>query len=635
MTKKNRREILRMSDMAAPRFDVNKDGNSPAAGIRLAPAAVAIKHLPGGGMILSSPAELKPYPRHLCEHLRRWAREAGDRVFLAERSTAGGWRKLTYGQVLHEVERLAQGLLERGYSADRPVMVLSENSVNIGLLKLACHYIGVPIAPISPAYSLLSRDHAKLRHVFGILKPGLVYAANGKRFGKALAALNLRGVEVVVETEPPREPEATLFSNLAATPGPAVQEAFSRVGPDTAAKILFTSGSTDLPKGVINTHRMLCSNQQSIAQVWPFLEDKPPVLLDWLPWNHTFGGNKLFNLILRNGGTLYIDAGKPLPGAIETTVANLRDISPTISFNVPRGYDALLPYLEKDTAVRNSFFRNLDMIFYAAASLPQSLWEHLERLVLEVRGEKIFMGSGWGATETSPCITMVHYPVERAGIIGLPMPGAELKMVPDGTKLEMRVRGPNVTPGYYRRPDLTKDVFDEEGFYRTGDAGKLKDPENPSQGIVFDGRITEDFKLTTGTWVNVGSLRMGAITAAAPLIQDAVVTGHDRDYIGLLAWVNLDECRKLAPSAGDDPEALLRAPPVIDRLRLALQERNKQQSSSSTRIERVLLLRELPNLDANEITDKGNINQRATLERRTDMVAKLYRDPPPDDVIVL
>jgi feruloyl-CoA synthase len=372
-----------------------------------------------------------------------------------------------------------------------------------------------------------------------------------------------------------------------------------------------------------------------VAQLWPFLEEKPPVMVDWLPWNHTFGGNKNFNMILRNGGSLYIDAGKPVPGLIETTVANLREVSPTLSFNVPRGFDALLPYLEADPTLRDAYFRDLDMIFYAAAALPQNLWQRLERLSLEARGEKVLMASGWGATETSPVITLTHYPIERAGVVGLPGPGCELKMIPNSGKLEMRVRGPNVTPGYWKRDDLTREAFDEEGFYLTGDAGKLADPADPAKGIVFDGRVTENFKLTTGTWVHVGGLRIGALEAAAPLLQDAVVTGHDRDYLGLLAWPNLEACRQFAGSTSQDPAELIAAPAVVTHVRQSLRTRNQSQRGSSTRIERVILLTEPPSLDANEITDKGYINQRAALERRAAEVERLYAEPPGENVIVV
>ena len=608
--------------------------DAPRATLNFAPAAVEVTPLEGGGMVLRSPLALNPYPRCLGEHLRRWAREAPGRTFLAERDPSGPWRRVSYGDALGLVERIAQGLLDR--SVERPLMVLSENGVDNALLQLACQYVGIPVAPVSPAYSLVSEDHGKLRYVFGLVRPGMVYVGRGKPYARALAALDLEGVELVVSSDPPPELRATAFSDLAAArPGPAVEGAFRRVGPDTVAKILFTSGSTDLPKGVINTHRMLCSNQEVIAQLWPFLEEKPSVMVDWLPWNHTFGGNKNFNMILRNGGSLYIDAGKPVPGLIERTAANLRDVPQTLSFNVPRGFDALLPYLEADPALRDAYFRDLDMIFYAAAALPQNLWERLEKLSVAARGEKVLMASGWGATETSPVITLTHYPIERAGVVGLPGPGIEIKMIPNGGKLEMRVRGANVTPGYWKRDDLTRQAFDEEGFFLTGDAGKLTDPADPAKGIVFDGRVTEDFKLTTGTWVHVGGLRIGALEAAAPLLQDAVVTGHNRDYIGLLAWPNLEACRQLAGSTSQDPFELVAAPAVVAQVRHSLRGRNQTQRGSSTRIERVILLAEPPNLDANEITDKGYINQRATLERRAALVERLYGDPPGEGVIVV
>ncbi|MBI5443919.1 MAG: AMP-binding protein, partial [Deltaproteobacteria bacterium] len=440
---------------------------------RFAPAAVEVQPLPGGGMLLRSPQKLGSYPPRLGEHLRRWALEAPDRTWLAERDARGEWRRVSYAEALRSVEALAQALLGRGLSSRTPAMFLSENSVDFGLLAMACLYIGVPVAPVSPAYSLVSQDHAKLRYVFDLVKPKLVYVSRGTPFAKALAALPLDGVEVVVSADPVEGRRSTLFADLLSTRSTAdVEAAFEQIGPDSLAKILFTSGSTGMPKGVMNTHRMMCSNQQSIAQIWPFVEERPPVFVDWLPWNHTFGGNKTFNLVLRNGGTLYIDHGKALPGAIEKTVANLREISPTIYWNVPKGYDILLPYLEADRELRESFFRELDLLFYAAAALPQNLWARLEKLSLETRGELVPMASGWGSTETSPSITMVHYPISQAGIIGIPMPGIEVKLLPNAGKLEMRVRGPNVTPGYYGQEDITRDSFDEEGFFRMGDAGK-------------------------------------------------------------------------------------------------------------------------------------------------------------------
>jgi feruloyl-CoA synthase len=395
---------------------------------------------------------------------------------------------------------------------------------------------------------------------------------------------------------------------LETNPGSTLEVAFSRLTPDTVAKILFTSGSTGTPKGVINTQRMLCSNQQSWAQVWPFLEDKVQTIVDWLPWNHTFGGNACFNMILRNGGTLYIDGGKPAPGLIETTARNLREISPTMYFNVPRGFDLLMPMLEQDAVLRKSFFRDLDMVFYAGAALPQNLWERLEKLALAEKAGALAMLSAWGSTETAPMASCVHYPIERAGVVGVPTPGCELKLLPSGGKLEIRVKGPNVTPGYFRRDDLTKAAFDEDGYYRIGDAMKLADPAAPEKGLVFDGRVAEDFKLTTGTWVNTGAIRVKLIAAGNPIIQDAVVTGHDRDEIGALVF--------LSPAAKED---------VRTKLSQILKELARE-GGSSTHPTRLLVMSEPPQIDAGEITDKGYINQRAVLERRAALVERLYSD---------
>ena len=390
---------------------------------------------------------------------------------------------------------------------------------------------------------------------------------------------------------------------LEVNPGSTQEREHARVRPEMVAKILFTSGSTGLPKGVINTHAMLCANQQQLAQVWRFLEDRPPVLVDWLPWNHTFGGSYNFNQILRNGGTLYIDAGKPVPGLVETTVKNLAEIAPTMYFNVPRGFDLLLPYLEKDAALRRNFFSELDVIFYAAAALPQNLWDRIKALKPDV-----VMLSAWGSTETSPLATSVHFHMERPGVIGLPVPQCELKLVPSAGKLEVRVRGPNVMPGYYKRPDLTQAAFDEEHFYRIGDAVKFADPDDPAKGIVFDGRVAEDFKLSTGTWVNAGAIRVKLIAAGDPLIQDAVITGHDRDEIGALVFLSA-----AAKDRGD----------VRERLRAALQNL-ATEGGSSTHPRRLLVMSEPPSIDANEITDKGYMNQRAVLERRAALVEQLY-----------
>ncbi|MFQ5635569.1 MAG: feruloyl-CoA synthase, partial [Gammaproteobacteria bacterium] len=530
---------------------------------------------------------------------------------------------------------IAQSLLDRGIEADRPVMIISDNSIDHALLMLGGLCAGIPTAPISPAYALMSGDFGKLRHVFGVLDPSIVYVPDGERFANALGALDLDRVEVVVSANPGAGIGAELFRTLCQRePASQVDDAMAALTPDTVAKILFTSGSTGMPKGVINTHRMLCSNQQALAQIWPFLEDKPPILVDWLPWSHTFGANHNFNLVLRNGGTLYIDGGKPMPGLIDTSVANLKDVAPTIYFNVPRGYDQLIPFLESDRAFRDHFFSRLDTLFYAAAALPQNLWERLEKLSARARGEKIAMTSAWGSTETAPLATGVHFAIDRAGVMGLPVPGTELKMVPNAGKLEVRVRGPNVTPGYYKRPDLTREAFDEDGFYCIGDAVVLADPDDPSKGIIFDGRVAEDFKLLTGSWVSVGNTRVAAIAAADPLIQDAVVTGHDRDEIGLLIFPNAVELARAAGMAGDAPIREIAASRTARKaLKDALSRYNRDYPASSRRIARVLIVDEPPNPDRNEITDKGYINQRAVIENRAALVDKLYSDSA--DVIVI
>jgi feruloyl-CoA synthase len=431
---------------------------------------------------------------------------------------------------------------------------------------------------------------------------------------------------------------ATLLADMmAVTPTGTVEQAFAAVGPDTVAKVLFTSGSTGMPKGVINTHRMMCANQMMLEQTWPFLKAHPPVLVDWLPWNHTFGGNHNVNLTLAQAGTLYIDAGRPAPGLIEHTVRNLAEVSPTIYFNVPAGYGALLPYLEKDERLARSFFADLRLIFYAGAALSQDLWDRLEAISIRTTGARVPMVSSWGATETAPIATCGHRIIERAGVIGLPPPGVTLKLVPSAGKHEVRVRGPNVFPGYWGRPDLTREAFDEDGFYRIGDAVRLADPADLSKGLVFDGRVAEDFKLSTGTWVHVGGLRVAALAAAAPVLQDAVVTGHDRDFVGLLAWPSLAGMKEVCsdPAAHDDPAKLIASAAVREHVRAGIARHNAGQSGSSMRISRVLLMAEPPSIDANEITDKGYINQRATLDRRAALVEVLHADPPPPNVIVI
>jgi len=568
--------------------------------VKFAAPRVELEKRADGSMLLRSPQKLAPYARCVTEWLVHWSDRTPERTFLAERHK-DSWKKLSYREAYGQVRRVAQALLERGLGPDKPVAILSDNSIDHALLALGAMHVGIPAAPISPAYSLMSKDFGKLKSIFDLLKPGLVFAADAQRFGPALEAVSAKSVPVseLVETNP----------------GSLLERAFLQLKPDAIAKILFTSGSTGIPKGVINTHAMLCANQQMLAQAWPLVEERPPVIVDWLPWNHTFGGNHNFNLVLRNGGTLYIDGGKPVPILVENTVKNLKEVSSTMYFNVPRGFDLLVPYLEQDAELRRNFFKDLDVLFYAAAALPQSLWDRLRALAKKENNSKLAMLSAWGSTETSPLATSVHFPMERAGVIGLPVAGCELKLVPEAGKLEVRVRGPHVTPGYYKRPELTKAAFDEEGFYRIGDAVKLADPADPARGIVFDGRVAEDFKLSTGTWVSTGAVRLRLIAAADPLIQDAVITGHDRDEVGALVFLN--------PTTKDMSFQAVRS-----RLASVLKTMAQAGGGSSTFPARLLLMSEAPSIDANEITDKGYMNQRAVLERRAALVEELYRGGP-------
>jgi len=599
--------------------------------LELAPAEVEVTYHADGSMVLRSPHALEAYPATLGDRLRHWAELAPQRRFLGERVGAG-WRVVTYGEAYAAARRLGAALLARGLGPRRPLVILSDNGIDNALLQLAAMQVGIPAVPVSPAYSLVSQDLANLRHVARRVSPGLVYAADGRRYARALAAI--AGPVVVVSAAP--EPGHMLFSDLSEEThdSTVADAAHAATGPDTVAKILFTSGSTGLPKGVLNTQRMLCSNQQAIAQSWPFLRARPPVLVDWLPWHHTFGGNHNFNMALYHGGALYIDDGKPAPGLIERSAENLRAHPPTLYFNVPRGFDVLLPLLEADASLRDALFGRLDLIFYAGAALPQHLWARLEACALRARAAPVFMASAWGATETSPLITTVHFPISHAGIIGLPAPGCEVKLVPHEGKLEMRARGPNITPGYVREPEQTAAAFDEQGWYRTGDAGRLADPTDPRKGIVFDGRVAEDFKLTSGTWVNVGTLRIAVLAAAAATMQDAVVAGEGQAEIGLLVFPNLTNCGALAPELAD-PAALVIDPRVRAEVVSALERYNSEHTLSSRRVGRCLLLSEPPALDAGEITDKGYINQRGVLRRRAEALAQLYADPPGDAVIVL
>jgi feruloyl-CoA synthase len=603
--------------------------------VRLRTSGATIERLPGGAFLVRPEEALQPYPKVLTDRIGHWARVAPDRICVAKRAPSGAWRHLTYSEVMRAVRSLGQALLDRGLNAERPVAILSENDLEHCLLMLAAQHVGVLSSSLSPQYSLVSRDFVQLRHALGVLNPGMVFVSDASRYKRAIESAASRETEVVCTVAPPWSPDCTPFSRLMATiPAAAVEAAHTAIRSDDSAKILFTSGSTGLPKGVINTHRMLCSNQQMIAQVFCFLTDEPPVLLDWLPWNHTFGGNHNLGIALYNGGTFYLDDGKPGPGLIAETIRNLREISPTVYFNVPKGYEELLPALRADRQLRQSFFRKLKLLFYAGAGLSQPVWDAYRQLAVETCGERILMVTGLGATESAPMAIQTTWDTDHTGVIGIPIPGVEAKLVPQRDKLEARVRGPNVTPGYWRQPELTRQAFDEDGFYRFGDAVRFLDPDDVNQGFLFDGRLSEDFKLATGTWVSVGPLRARILSHFAPFVRDVVITGHDRDELGMLIFADLHACSSLCPERADGDYATVLTEPAVRRKFLELLESLAAQATgSSSRVTHAIVLQEPPSLDAGEMTDKGSLNQRAVLERRKTAVEQLYADQPAPDIL--
>jgi feruloyl-CoA synthase len=600
---------------------------------------IAVERRPDGVIILKSRIPLKPYEKHIPASLAKWASEQPNGIWLAQRSGADRqWRKLSYGEAKSTVDALTQGLLNLGLGAGRPVAILSGNSIEHALMTMAAMQARIPAAPVSPAYSLMSHDHVKLKYLFDLIKPAVVMVQDGPAFEKALRALDLDGVTVIHVARPCEGIQSLALADLAATEVTAeVEQSIANITPDTVGKLLFTSGSTGMPKAVINTQRMMCANAAMMMQVRPRAPNAPQATyLAWMPWNHTMGGNALFNPVLIEGGALYIDDGRPMPGQIEETLRNLREISPTYYANVPAGYAALAAAMEKDDALCRSFFRNLGLMAYGGARLPDDLYERMQALAVRATGERIVFYTGWGSTETAPTSTGTYWDTERVGLIGLPFPGVELKMVPVGSKYELRLRGVNVTPGYFGRPDLTKAAFDQEGFYCIGDAGVFVDPKDPVQGVIFAGRVVEDFKLTTGTFVHVGSLRTDAIAAATPVAQDALITGQDRPYVGLLAWPNLHACRQMVGNPDASYEDIVKSPEVLSCLKRGLEAHNKStEGASSTSIVRAMLMVEPASIDGNELTDKGYINQRAGLERRAALVERLYADPPGEDVMVL
>jgi feruloyl-CoA synthase len=587
-----------------------------------APPRIEMESRPDGATLLRSAEPLGAFAPSMAHLFRAGAAKHPERVLAAQRprGASAGWETLTWGEARARADAVAQALLEHGLGPERPLLILSGNSLEHLVMLLGAFTAGVPAVPLSTAYSLLSRDHARVRGAVTLCTPGMVFADDGTAYGPALQAIAERVPAVVVAREPP--PGALALEDMIATePQADVERAFAALGPDTVAKILLTSGSTRAPKGVINTHRMLCSNQQALGTVWPFVRAEPPVLVDWLPWSHTFGGNHNLDHVLAFGGTIHIDDGRPVPALFDRTVAALRDVAPTVYFNVPAGWALLAPRLEADRALAETFFSRLRFMFYAAAALPQALWDRLSAIAAEVAPRPVPLTASWGSTETAPCATTAHFASARCGCIGVPLPGTTLKLAPAGGRLEIRVSGPNITPGYHRDPAATTAAFDEDGFYRTGDAARLVDPGDPAQGLLFDGRLAENFKLETGTWVVVGQLRT-ALVSEARVLTDAVIAGHDRAYAGALAWVNQGEARRVCGVAETDDVAL-DDPALRAHLAAALHRLN-DGAGSAARVERLLLLSEPPSMDAGEITDKGYINQRAVLERRANAVARLF-----------
>ncbi|KQQ97628.1 feruloyl-CoA synthase [Massilia sp. Leaf139] len=568
---------------------------------------------------------LAPFPVRFTDRLVSGAHEHPERTLVARRGPDGEWIRLSYADVLGSARRIGQALLDRGLSAERPLVILSGNDLEHFQLALGAMYAGIPYSPLSPAYSLVATDPAKLRDLIEQLTPGALFACDGTPFARSIEAVLPPDAELILARGEVPGRTATRFDSLLATEPTTVDARNAQVGASTIAKFLFTSGSTKKPKAVITTHGMLCANQQMLLQTFPFFGEEPPVLLDWLPWNHTFGGSHNVGIVLYNGGTMYLDDGRPTPKDFAATLHNLREIAPTVYFNIPVAWEMLAEALETDDDLARTFFSRVKLFFCAGAGLSQAAWEHLDAVALKRCGESIRIMTGLGMTETSPSCTFGTGPISRAGYVGVPAPGCKVKLVPMNGKLEARFHGPHVTPGYWRAPHLTKEAFDADGYYCTGDALRFVDEARPELGFMFDGRIAEDFKLSSGTFVSVGPMRARVISQGAPFVQDAVVTGLDRHTIGLMIFPRLDNCLALSQLPPGTPAAeILASEPVRAFFRQLLETLNAGASGSSTRVERLLLLAEPPSIDAREQTDKGSINQAAVLARRAALVDAMY-----------
>jgi feruloyl-CoA synthase len=603
----------------------------------MAPRAV-FERRPNGITYIRSTETLGSHPDRLTDCLMSWAQQAPDRVFLAQRSADGSWEKITYSQTWRRVRRLSAGLLRLGLSATTPLIILSGNSIEHGLLALAAMHVGIPYAPIAPAYSLAVQEYRALEHVWQNLAPGMVFVREGSQFTAALKAVVCGDVHVVHHQSAPTAFRSICLEDLERSePTPDVDQANEQTGPDSVVKILYTSGSTGLPKGVITTNRMLCSNQQMLRQVMPCLADQPPVICDWLPWNHTFGGSHNFGIVLYNGGTLYIDHGRPTPDSFDETIRNLCEIAPTAYFNVPKGYEMLVEALRTDSELRRNFFSRLNLLFFAAAGLNRKTWDEIQQIAFETCGEELLIVTGLGATESAPFALSTGVEGASPGWLGLPVPGVEAKLAPLGERTEVRLRGPSITPGYWRRPDLDANAFDEEGYYRMGDAVKPVDPADPQKGFLFDGRLNEEFKLSSGTWVRTGTLRMRLLAHFGGLLQDVVLAAPDRDYVAALLFPSLSRCRALVPLFPQNASTteLISKPEVRLAFQQGLSSFAVQNPGISTHVRRAVLLDSPPSLEAREITDKGTLNQVAVLKNRAAKVEQLYREPLQDEVLAV
>lgn len=604
--------------------------------LTLGPYAGAAEQRADGCWLLRSLDPLRGYPVRYTDYLARWASERPNSTVLAQRDDAGEWRKLTYAAAYEQVQRIASTLLQRGLSAERPLMILSGNSIEHALLTWAAMHIGVPAAPVSPAYSLVDPEVTRIKHAETLLTPGLVYAEDASAFDRAVSLAIPEGTEVVALKGQFASRAHTPFEVLIGQLDDEVERAHHAVTPDTVAKFLFTSGSTRMPKAVMNTHRMLTSNQQMHTQCYPFLREEPPVLMDWLPWHHTAGGNANMGVVLSNGGTMYIDAGRPTEAGMSQTLENLREAVPTVYYTVPRGLEMLVEELRRDASLRERFFSRVRLIFPVGAALPRPVQDAVDDMSTQVTGRKVPMTMGLGMTETAPFAISAHLPEWQAGVIGLPAPGVEVKLAPVADKLEVRYRGPSITPGYWRQPELTREAFDSEGYFCSGDAAIFLQADAPERGLRFNGRIAEDFKLSSGTWVNVGAIRAAVLAAAAPYVHDVVLTGHDRDELGMLVFLSAS-ARRLCPHLNGEAvyDQVAADTRVQAWLRDLLEQLAARAGGSSQRIVRALILEQPPSVAAGEVTDKGSINQRAVLQSRRAAVEMLHASVRDARVVVL